>query len=240
MTELCQIDKPWITPDYKDLIQKRQRARYNGDTETYKKLRNRINRQTTRLRSKFYKSKVQQLLTSDSRQWWNSVKDIIGAAKSDPVDIFAGMANDHTEGDLAKLANLMNTFFQSVSADLPPLQVDPEVIPQSTQIDDKYLVTVEQVERQLMRVKKGKAAGPDGIQAWMLRDLAPLLAPPVTAIYNSSIREGFVPEKWKQAIVCPLPKKSPPSVLTKDIRPISLTCRLAKELERIVIKHLRT
>ena len=90
-----------------------------------------------------------------------------------------------------------------------------------------------------MRIKNGKAAGPDGIQAWMLRDLAPLLAPPLTAIYNSSIREGYVPEKWKQAIVCPLPKKSPPNVLEKDIRPISLTCLPAKELERIVIQQLR-
>ena len=73
----------------------------------------------------------------------------------------------------------------------------------------------------------------------MLRDLAPLLAPPLTAIFNSSIQEGYVPNKWKQAIVCPIPKKSPPSILEKDIRPISLTCLPAKELERIVIGHLR-
>ena len=46
-------------------------------------------------------------------------------------------------------------------------------------------------------LKAGKAAGPDGIQAWILRDLAPLLAPPITAIFNSSLREGYVPEKME-------------------------------------------
>ena len=44
-----------------------------------------------------------------------------------------------------------------------------------------------------MRIKPGKSPGPGGIQAWMLRDLAPILAPPVTAIFNSSIRDGYVP-----------------------------------------------
>ena len=43
----------------------------------------------------------------------------------------------------------------------------------------------------------------------------------------------------KSAIVTPLPKKTPASILEKDIRPISLTCLIAKELERIVIKRLR-
>ena len=90
-----------------------------------------------------------------------------------------------------------------------------------------------------MNVKPGKTAGPDGIQAWMLRDLAPILASPVCAIFNSSIRDGFVPSKWKSAIVSPLAKKSPPTSIEKDMRPISLTCILAKELERIMICNFR-
>ena len=97
-------DKPWVTPEYKNLIRKRQRAKLRGDTTAYKSMRNRINRQTNRLRSKFYKAKVQQLLTSDSRHWWNSIKDMIGASKSDPVDTFSGMIQDYTNGEHAKFA----------------------------------------------------------------------------------------------------------------------------------------
>ena len=92
-------DKPWITPEYKNMIKKRQYAKHKGDTETYNKLRNRINRQTTRLRSRFYNSKVKGLLTSDSRQWWNNIKDLIGTSKADPADTFSSMAQEYAEGD---------------------------------------------------------------------------------------------------------------------------------------------
>ena len=90
-----------------------------------------------------------------------------------------------------------------------------------------------------MKIKPNKAQGPDNIQAWMLRDLAPFIAQPVTAIFNSSIRDGYIPPIWKSAHISPLPKKSPPKKIESDIRPISLTPLLAKELERFVAKWIR-
>jgi len=66
--------------------------------------------------------------------------------------------------------------------------------------------------------------------------MAPILAQPVAAIFNSSLQEGYVPPRWKSAIVTPLPKKSPPTSIQKDIRPISLTCILAKVLEKVIIR----
>ena len=232
-------DKPWVTPEFKQLIKRRQYAKLSGDNETYKCLRNRINKQSKKLRPKFYKNKVQQLATSDSRQWWRHVKELVGLSRSDPVDTFTALANENANGDVLQLASLINEFFHSVSADLTPITTDNTYLNIQPQVEDKYLVSVEEVEKQLMCVKTGKAAGPDGIQAWMLRDLAPYFAPPVAAIFNSSIRESYIPDKWKAAIVSPLPKKSPPKIIEKDIRPISLTCILAKELERIVIKHYK-
>ena len=91
-----------------------------------------------------------------------------------------------------------------------------------------------------------KAPGPDGIPTWILRDFTGCLAPPVCAIFNSSIREGKLPEIWKSAITCPIPKVNPPKSIEKDLRPISLTCILSKELEtypvdwlwKIVLPHI--
>ena len=45
------------------------------------------------------------------------------------------------------------------------------------------------------------------------------------------LREGFIPSLLKSAIVHPLPKVTPPKCIEDDVRPISLTCRLAKVLE---------
>ena len=64
---------------------------------------------------------------------------------------------------------------------------------------------------------------------------AHLLAAPVTAIFNSSLREGKIPDLWKTATVVPVPKKHPPGSLENYIRPISLTPILAKVFEAIVL-----
>ena len=65
--------------------------------------------------------------------------------------------------------------------------------------------------------------GPDRIPPWALKECSHLLAAPVTAIFNSSLREGVLPQLWKTATVIPLSKKHPPVSIDNDIRPILLT-----------------
>ena len=50
-------------------------------------------------------------------------------------------------------------------------------------------------------------------------------------IYNCSLREGYVPDLLKRCIINLLPKVSPPREIQSDLRPISLTCILAKVME---------
>ena len=76
--------------------------------------------------------------------------------------------------------------------------------------------------------------GPDYIANWILKDCACILGPPICSIYNSSLREGFIPTIWKSANVCPTLKINPPTRINKDLRPISLTPVLSKCLERFV------
>ena len=52
--------------------------------------------------------------------------------------------------------------------------------------------------------KANKATGPDNTPAWVLRNHANVLAPPVTAISNNSLREGVLPMEWKMANVISL------------------------------------
>ena len=80
--------------------------------------------------------------------------------------------------------------------------------------------------------------GPDSIPTWVLQDFVPLLAPPLCAIYNSSIRESSLSAIWKSATVVPIPKNNPPASVEKDLRPISLTPVLAKGLEFFVFRWL--
>jgi hypothetical protein len=94
-----------------------------------------------------------------------------------------------------------------------------------------YIISVETVAKQLQNVNCRKSVGPDHIPNWVLQNFSNILAGPVCAIINSSMRDGQVRQIWKSADVCPLPKESPPTRLDKDLRPISLTPVLSKLAE---------
>ena len=61
----------------------------------------------------------------------------------------------------------------------------------------------------LRKVKVNKATGPDDIPAWILRDFADELAAPLASIYNSSLREGVIPDLWKTRYNCTCAKEAP-------------------------------
>ena len=86
--------------------------------------------------------------------------------------------------------------------------------------------------------KVRKATGPDNILAWLLKNHAEVLAPPLTAIFNNSLREGVVPIDRKTANVIPLPKRNRPVSIEQYIIPISLTPIAAKVCESIVMKWI--
>ena len=73
------------------------------------------------------------------------------------------------------------------------------------------------------------------VPAWILKNHANILAIPLTAIFNSSLLEGIIPETWKSANVIPIPKVNPPNTIKKGVRPISLTPIASKTLESIIL-----
>ena len=101
---------------------------------------------------------------------------------------------------------------------------------------DKYIIDPTEIERRLLHLNLHKSSGPDGLPNWLLRDLAPLLSQPLAAIFNASLREGYLPPIWKSAEVVPVPKVHPTISIHNDLRPISLLPTIAKVFESIVGK----
>ena len=141
---------------------------------------------------------------------------------------------------MGALAQMTNSFFQSVYAGLQPITMESDSTGgDEYHLEAEYTITVESVERGLMKLDHiRKAAGPDGIPAWVLRDFAGYLAPPVASIFNSSLREEQLPFQWKCADIVPIPKVNPPGSTEKDLRPISLTSVLCKELESYICAYI--
>ena len=78
-----------------------------------------------------------------------------------------------------------------------------------------------------------KGAGLDGIPARSLKDAAPSISAPLTAIINISISSAVLSEEWKYARVVPL-YKDEDKKCTVNYRPISVLPVASKILERAV------
>ena len=212
-------DKPWITDSFRLLIRKRQKAYMCGDLQQYRVLRNKVNRVAVKLKFDFYQQNIEAMTNSGSRVWWKHMKKLMGLDVNSNTCI-QSLANKTTDGDCCILANKMNYFFLSVTEHLPRSEYDDQVFTLNDELPDQYVINVMTTLDALQHIKTGKATGPDNIPAWVLKDHAYTLASPLTAIFNSSLREGVLPQEWKKANAIPLPKANPPMLVEKDIRPV--------------------
>ena len=68
-------------------------------------------------------------------------------------------------------------------------------------------VSVKSVKNIMKKMKLKKSAGPDEISQECLLIGKSMLAKPLTKIINESIKQGCVPDSWKEAVVIPILKK---------------------------------
>ena len=190
----------------------------SGDLNQAKILRNKVNRATLKFKYNFYQTQIAAVHESGSHDWWKHMKTIMGL-KTTGNSSMQGLANKTTDGDCGLLANTMNDLFVSMSDHLPRLNKSHKVFDVNEELPDQYVISVYTTFKALESVKANKATGPDNIPEWVLRNYANVLAPPLTAIFNNSLREGVLPMEWKMANVIALPKTSP-------------LCRLKKTLDQ--------
>ena len=67
-------------------------------------------------------------------------------------------------------------------------------------------ILISEVAEQLKRLNPHKSPGPDGIHSLVLKELATVIAAPVTRLFNVSLNAGQLPAEWKTAIISPMHK----------------------------------
>ena len=162
-----------------------------------------------------------------------TVKRIAGmvpCASSDSI-----LSSLHLDGELGEL-EIANKINSALLASMEIFQPVEAVAPYK---DDPYVFTLSEpaVLAALKQLNPRKAAGPDCVPNWLLREYAKVLDEPVTAILNSSYKEQRLPSPSKLADVFPLPKQKPVEDLSKQLRPISLTPAISKLADDFVVSN---
>ena len=89
------------------------------------------------------------------------------------------------------------------------------------------------VRDRLKELKPGKFAGPDGIHSRVEVETQEQCVRPLTIIFNKSLREGVVPDTWKEAEVVPIFKKGKRDD-PGNYRPVSPKSVCGKIMKKIV------
>ena len=128
-----------------------------------------------------------------SKHFWTFIKHKRSAA----VSTVGPLKKDNRLITSAKdRADILNEQFVSVFS-LPSEKTDYARLTVDSTMDD-IVIDEKGVLKQLKTLNPYKAAGPDGISPRVLRELAEVLATPLTTLFQMSLDKGAVPQDLKQ------------------------------------------
>ncbi|PFX26424.1 hypothetical protein AWC38_SpisGene8894 [Stylophora pistillata] len=208
---------------------------------TFRTLRNCVNRERKICRAKYYEAKFSHLRECKPSVWWKEVKKLSGMSPASETRDDTCKLLQHLGFSPGDLANYINSAFLTPMQSFEPLTHNP-FDPPLINNESHAVNTISEFSTfmKLSALNPSKAQGPDGIPVWVLKENADLLAGPVSVILNSSFHESRLPPSWKEADVVPVPKQRPINDINKHLRPISVTPILSKLAEdHIVEKYVK-
>ena len=222
---------PWITDEILEKMDERDGCKdeFNktGETdywEAYKYLRNKVTSMMRAYQKKVFNDSINSKI-SNSKDFYDAAKklNVIPNKKSKPNFNFSSDALNRafTENNNKKLDE---NFINSRIANL---------YNKTTPCIHKFSFQSISEEDCIKIVKsiKSKSCGIDQINISTILLFLPRISTLLTHIINMSFEQNTFPEKWKKALITPIPKCEIP-LQESDFRPISLLPTFSKILEK--------
>lgn len=231
IVKLHENDKSFITGRIKCLLVKRDKAYKQGNWGCFKALRRLISSEIRKEKKLFYDDKVRPTRCSNPKAWWKNINKLVGK-RNNSVKLLDPETN--TPMNDKQTANHINSFFASLTKNLPPIQGEWIVLGTS---DPLPTIECTSVENKLKHLNESKTPGPYDPTIKLIKMFAKSFAIPLTNIFNESFRSRVFPEIWKKYSLCAVPKVAPCSVVD-ELRPIALTSVLSKVQESYAVEWI--
>jgi hypothetical protein len=210
--------KPWITPVLLDLINKRWRAFREKDFILYNHYKKKVKMEIVKSK-KIWSNKM----CKSSKGFWSIVSNVRGKNVTKSSHHIISLFSNATDA-----VNSINVRFGQFFGSSTSFDKFPVIKCENVEICNETIVY-----NLLSRLETDKAMGSDMIPPVLLKLTAVELCRPLCHIFNLSFRHACIPQTWKIADVCPVPKTSP--VKLDQLRPISLLPCVSKICEKVVI-----
>ena len=204
--------------------------------ETYKHIRNLVKAKSRTVAKQRQRAMVQSC-KNNPKKFWQLVKSKTNLSTGiGDLKVNSGNGSKIINNDQEK-AELFSDYFASIYTVEPSGEFEklPQVLPVNSV--PKLVVSEATVLMKLSQLKVNKSPGPDGIHSRILYEVRESISPYLTALFNSSLCQGVVPNEWKTSIVTAIHKKDRKDSV-ENYRPVSLTCITCKILESMVRDHI--
>lgn len=250
--ETKTLNKPWITPGILNSIKVRNsllarlsksNTRDNTLHDRYKAYRNLIVTLIRRSKTNFYKEYFQSNL-NNSKKIWQGIREIISISSNKSKAPISLLIDDNLTSNASKVADSMNTFFNSVASSIrqnlhaPPVNFKSFLknpIPNSFFIRPTSPIEVQNLINSL---SNSKSTGPHSIPVKILKLLIQDISKHLTDLFNLSFSTGVFPSILKTSKVVPIFKNKGSPTDVSNYRPISLLSNLDKLIEKLISKRL--
>ena len=244
---------PWITYGilksiherdllYKKFTMEKDPLLKSSIRSSYNSYRNRIVT-LLRISKKQYYSHYFEEHNTNIKKTWEAIRNLINVSKKSSTKINKIIHNDQHITDNKGIADTINSFYTNIGSSIEAK------IPQSKKSFQEYLgnsnfssiylneCSLEEVTKLINDINISKSCGPFSIPTKILKEFSNILSPTLAIIINKSIMEGVFPKLLKDALVCPIFKKSDKTKCA-NYRPISLLSNLSKVFERIMYNRI--
>ena len=230
---------PWVTHNLRKMLNKKRkihalakRTQSVSDWEKYRKIRN----DCSDLDKKLYNEFISNALDDGdhSKSFWKFLKSKKQDCGIPPISDQTGQMCT----DPQVKGNIFNQYFNSVFTPATCNNSDFELNPNTEYMPD-ICFTLEGINKLLKHVKTSKAAGPDGIPARVLKQVAEELSPYLLILFQQIFNTGHIPSDWKEALVVPIFKNENKHA-PENYRPVSLTSLICKVFEHIIYSNVVT
>ena len=228
----------WMTNEILELMEQRRKLKRN--TAEYKALHRVIGKKCIQAKETWMNSEcveVEKLIERHAHKAVHQkVKEITCFKKS---SVSAGIIRDK-EGKLCYERDDVMKRWVEYLRELFDDEDRPEEISGDITVDEEEdpPILMCELESAMKEMRKGKAAGPDGVVIEMMQHSGQAGKETLLTLFNRIYRTGHLPEDFVRSVFISLPKK-PKASECKDHRTISLMAHAVKLLLKIVERRIR-
>ena len=240
-------DSPWMNDNIRLLINEKKRihrvakkSNLPTDWDNFRRIRNSLTTAVRTRKSEYLRELNEKASNPQSfgkKEWWKIVNLFFNRKGiNDTIPPLEHNGNIYYSNK--DKAEILNAHFVNQST----LNNANDPTPQLNQLFNSLTeirLTEDEVRKILLNLDPSKAVGPDFIHNKLLIAAAPVIAKPLTCLFNRSLRESKFPKLWKEANVTPIHKKGSKEDCN-NYRPISLLSCIGKVLEKCIHNHLLT